>query len=285
MKKILFSLFALTFAVYAQESATNTVQETVKVKMTGDRVSLRAAPETNAVLLGRAMLGDELTLRDNSNPDWVGVQPPDSVDLWVNSEFVISNTVVPELLNIRSGPSLSHGTVGTAHKGDILTVRSKIAQWLKIAPTSNTVIWVSRKYTAVPGNAFAGPDAVPAAVQETQTVVQAFSEPTVADVLIAASASSATNMPNKLKIDPAKPQGVTGTYYGILQPSDNMLYKLVDDHFTDIIVCHVYGNKPQMLTFTGMKIEITGKAYWVEGKDLPVVIPARIRLMPTVTNG
>lgn len=271
MKKILFSLFVLTLAAYAQE--------TVKVKVTGDRVSLRAAPEPGAVLLSRAMAGDELVLKDNSHPDWIGVQPTETVDLWVNSEFVSTNTVLAELLNIRSGPSLSHSTVGTAHKGDTLTVRGEIAQWLRIAPTSNTVVWISRKYAEIPGAAVAAP----LTVQETQTVAQIFSEPTVADILIAA-ASTATNMPNKLKVDLSKQQGVTGTYYGVLQPSGNMLYKLVDDHFTDITVCHVYGNKPQMLTFTGMKIEITGKAYWVEGKDLPVVIPTRIRLMPTTTT-
>ena len=115
MKKILFALIALSAAVYAQDA--------VKVKVTGDRVSLRAAPDTNAVLLDRAMAGDELVLQNNSNPDWVGVLPPEVIDLWVSSEFVSSNTVLPEVLNIRSGPSLSHHTVGSAQKGDILGAR------------------------------------------------------------------------------------------------------------------------------------------------------------------
>lgn len=275
MKKVLFALFALTLAVYAQESATNAVCEPVKVKVTGDRVSLRAAPETTAVLLDRAMTGAEFILKDNSHPDWVGVQAPENIDLWVNSEFVSSNTVLSELLNIRSGPSLSHSTVGTAHKGDMLTVRGEIAQWLRIAPTSNTVVWISRKYVEAPGTV-TEPAAVPAVLQETQTIAQTVTEQSAEN-----NAAAVTNMPGRLKIDSAKPQGVTGTFTGVLQPSDGLLYKLTDDYFTDITVCHVYGNKPQMLTFTGMKLEIIGKTYWVEGKDMPVVIPSRIRLMPT----
>ena len=81
MKKILFALIALSAAVCAQES--------VKVKVTGERVSLRAVPDTNAVLLSRAMLGDELVLKDNSNPDWVGVFPPETVDFWVDRKSVV----------------------------------------------------------------------------------------------------------------------------------------------------------------------------------------------------
>ena len=264
MKKMLFVFIALSAAVYAQDA--------VKVKVTGDRVSLRAAPDTNAVLLDRAMTGDELVLKDNSNPEWVGVLPPEVIDLWVSSEFVSSNTVLPDVLNIRSGPSLSHHTVGSAQKGDILKVRGEIAQWMKIAPTSNTVVWISRKYVDAPKPVMM--ELV--ATQETQAVTNVVAEPTVQEIMTAASAQK------KLTVDAAKPQGVEGTYSGVLQPSDDRLYKLVDDHFTDVIVCYVDGNKAQMQTFTGMKLEITGKTYWAEKMDLPVVIPVRIKLFATI---
>ncbi len=254
-------------ALFISLAVVTQAQELVKV--TGERVSLRAAPESNAVLLSRTMTGDELVLKDNSLPDWVGVQPPETIDLWVNSEFVSSNTVLPELLNIRSGPSLSHTTVGTAHKGDSLIVRGEMAQWLRIAPTSNTVVWISRKYVQGPSCPVVEP------VKETQTVTQV-NGLFVEEVAGAVSESAL----KKLKMDPAKKQGDSAIYSGVLQPADDMLYKLADNHFTDIIVCYVFGNKPQMQTFSGIKIEITGKTYWVEGKDLPVVIPSRIRLLP-----
>jgi len=267
MKKILFALTALTAAVYAQDD--------VKVKVTGDRVSLRAVPDTNAVLLTRAMLGDELVLKDNSNPDWVGVLPPATIDLWVNSEFVSSNTVAAKLLNIRSGPSLSHSVVGASQAGDVLDVRGEASGWLKIAPTSNTVVWISRTYVEAPMPVVIDPVEAVVSAHETQTVVQVVSEPAVQDVMAAAS----TAIDQKLTADPAKAQGVEATYSGVLQPADGMLYKLIDDHFTDIIVCYVRGNSAQMQTFSGMKLELTGKTYWAEGKDLPVVVPSKIKLL------
>lgn len=276
MKKSLFTLFALTLA------ATVFAQEAVKAKVTGDRVSLRAEPNTNAVLVCRAMLGDELALKDNNNPDWVGVLPPETADFWVSAEFITNNTVRTELLNIRSGPSLSHSVVGTASSGTVLNVRGEISQWLKIAPTSNTVVWISRKYVEAPGAVVTVVEPVAASVstQQTQTVVQVVAaEPTVQDIMTAISATSQ----KKLVVDSSKPQGVEGTYYGVLRPSDVTLYQLVDDHFTDITVCYVRGNPAQMQTFNGMRLQITGKVYWAQGMDLPVVKPTRIRLLPTET--
>jgi uncharacterized protein YgiM (DUF1202 family) len=266
MKKTLLTLIALTSAVFAQET----------IKVAGDRVSLRAAPEVTAVLLDRAMPGDELVLKDNSNPGWVGVSPPAGVDLWVHSEFVSNNIVLPDILNIRSGPSLSHSVVGAARKGDLLTVRGEVAEWLRIAPTSNTVVWISRNYVDAPLPVVIEPVAAPVSELVTQAVVQVVAEPTVQEVMSAISSTAE----NELTQDPAKEQGVSGTYFGVLQPADGMLYKLTDDHFTDITVCHVRGNRAQMQTFTGLKLEITGKTYWASGMDLPVVVPARIRILP-----
>lgn len=269
MKKMLIALIMLTGAVYAQDA--------VKVKVTGDRVSLRAAPDTNAVLLGRAATGDELVLKDNINPEWAGVLPPETVDFWVSSEFVSSNSaVVPEVLNIRSGPSLSHNIAGSAQKGDVLTVRGEAGGWLRIAPTSNTVVWISRKFVEAPAPVVIEPVEAAVSVLETQTVVQAVAEPTVQEIMASVSAASE----KKLTVDPARPQGAEQTFSGVLQPADGLLYKLTDDHFTDIIVCYVRGNTAQMQTFTGMKLEITGKTYWAAGMDLPVVRPVRIRLIP-----
>jgi hypothetical protein len=266
MKKTLLTLIALGSAVYAQEP----------IKVTGDRVSLRAAPEATAVLLDRAMLGDQLVLKDNSNSDWVGVLPPATVDLWVNSEFVSSNAVLPELLNIRSGPSLSHSVVGSAQKGEVLTVRDQVAGWMKIAPTSNTVVWISRNYVDAPPPAIVEPVAAPVAVQQTQTVVQVVADPGIQDIMRAISST----VGKTLVKDPSKTQGAEAVYEGVLQPADGTLYKLTDDHFTDIIVSYVRGNRAQMQTFTGLKLQITGKTYWAEGMDLPVVVPTRIRLLP-----
>jgi hypothetical protein len=270
MKKTLFLLISLTAATYAQEP--------IKIKVISDRVSLRAVPDTNAVLLGRAMTGDELIMKDNRNPDWVGVFPPETVDLWVSGEFVAGNSVVPETLNIRSGPSLSHSVVGSEAKGASLIVRGEAGGWLKVAPTSNSVIWVSRKYVEAPAPSVIEPVEAPVSVQPTQTVVQVVADPTVQEIM--ASVSAGAEKP--LIPDPDKPQGTEGVYSGVLQPATGTLYKLIDEHFTDVIVCYVKGNAAQMQTFTGMKLEISGKVYWAKGmENLPLIRPARIKLFAT----
>lgn len=268
MKKILFILITLAASVFAQDT----------VKVTGDRVSLRAAPDTNAVLLSRANLDEELILTDNSNPGWVGVSAPERVDLWVSGEFVSNSVVLPEILNIRSGPSLSHSVVGSAVKGDALVVRGEAGGWLKIAPTPKTTVWISREYVQLPSVLQDVPVETLIVVQETQAVVQVVAAPVVQESAPAVSAP----VQKKLLLDPARPQETDGVYSGVLKPADGGFYQLIDDHFSDIIVCYVSGNAAQMKTFSGMKLEVSGKVYWVEGQEYPVIRPLRIKPYATL---
>ena len=145
MKRHWISLIALTLAV-----SSYAVDE-VKVKVIGDRVSLRAAPEINSVLLDRTMSGDLLTLKDNSKKEWIGVAPPYTMDVWVHSDYIREGKVMPARLNIRSGPSLNHGVVGVVERGELLTIRGEAGKWLRIAPPEETVVWISRKYTEIIG--------------------------------------------------------------------------------------------------------------------------------------
>ncbi len=97
------------------------------------------------------MRGDTLILKDDSNPEWLGVMPPDSMDLWVCREFLEEGVVLPERLNVRSGPSLNHSVVGVVDQGDLLTIRGESGEWLRIAPPETSVVWISRKYAEIEG--------------------------------------------------------------------------------------------------------------------------------------
>ena len=141
MKRMMVVFSMLAAALFAQDEGM--------VKVTGDRVSLRAAPDLTAVLLERAMRGDVLQLKDNSQPEWVGVVPPETVDLWVNREFIVDNMVVPEKLNVRSGPSMNHDSVGILKQGQSVVVRGVIDDWLRIAPPEESTLWISRRYVTV----------------------------------------------------------------------------------------------------------------------------------------
>ncbi|MBL7017257.1 MAG: SH3 domain-containing protein [Kiritimatiellales bacterium] len=291
----------LAVAVYAGDEA--------RVKVTGDRVSLRAAPEINSVLLDRAMFGDLLTLKDNSEKEWIGVAAPKSVDVWVNSEFVADGAVVPARLNLRSGPSLNHGVVGVVERGDVLTIRGEAGEWLRIAPPEETVVWISRKYAELVGavrksvviNVEAAPepeavdvtepvvivevvkrpnpkDAVPVIekpepVQETVQIVETVVQPEINQMMVAAAEVSKRLVP-----DPSKEQGVEERFSGVLMPAGGLLSKLVDVEVGEITVCYVRGNAAQMKELEGKALTITGKAYWALDLDMPFIRPVKIQL-------
>jgi len=301
MKKILIVLIALTVSIYAQEAGL--------VKVTGDRVSLRAAPEVTAVLLDRAMSGDELVLKDNSNSEWVGVEPPETVDLWVSRDFIRDGIVLPAKLNVRSGPSLSHHVVGVLKKGEPVTVRSEVDGWLRISPTPETTVWISRKYTevtvpepAIPEESVAVSSPAEKPVIETPVIP---AEPGEADVEIetpqeevlqmtavppeqkmtTAAVTAEVSGSGTLRVDPNKEQGVEESFSGVLQPADSILYKLVDPGFEEITVCYVLGNQDQMNAYAQLPLKLTGKVYWAEGMDMPVIRPDKIQVLDSVPNG
>lgn len=259
-----------------------------RVNVTADRVSLRAEPDLNAVLMDRTMSGDLLTIKDNSNLDWVGVSPPSSVDVWVLHDFIQNDKVSPAHLNVRSGPSLNHSVVGVIHQGDSVIARGDAGGWLRIAPPETTVVWISRTYTKgakpvtkpkpvahgkpKPISIIPPPESeiVPEQIEVEDQVVQ----PEINEMLIVAATVLET--PNTLIPDPYKMQGVKETFAGVLQTTDSSLFKLMSTTQTNIPVCYVRGNQKQMTSHMGRHLTITGKTYWAEGLELPFVIPSKI---------
>jgi hypothetical protein len=280
MKKILMSVLMAVFTL------TVLAEEAVTVRVTGDRVSLRAVPKIDAVLLDRAMTGDELVLKDNSNPDWVGVAAPETVDCWVYAEYIKDGKVTPELLNVRSGPSLSHSAVGILVQGNPVTVRGQVEKWLRIAPPPEATVWISRQYAQVPeplASVVAEPVEPPA---ETVANVEpaaapaaepAVPEPTLQEVL--ADMADVSQVPEILKPDPDKEQGVPETFSGVLQPTQSILCKLVDVDVKEIIHCYVRGNLAQMKACAQLPLKITGKAYWAENMEMPIIVPSKIEIL------
>jgi uncharacterized protein YgiM (DUF1202 family) len=251
MKKISIFLAALLLGWSAGAA------DEVTVTVTGNRVSLRAAPDLNSVLLDRAMSGDKLVLVDNSNRDWVGVLPPESVDLWVVGEYIEGGIVVPEKLNVRSGPSLSHSIVGVVTNGTRVTVRGELAEWARIAPVAGTKVWISRKYAPVvivQQRSAAKPPQEPAVVieavseskspQEPAVVIEANATKEMESTLAMGQTESVKTVrrlaakkviiedteagvsPNVMLPDPTKEQGVELVFSGVLLPTDGVFYKL-----------------------------------------------------------
>jgi hypothetical protein len=286
MKKFGFCLVMLA-AVYSWSS------ELPQLRVAGDRVSLRAAPKLNAVLLGRASLDETFTVLDNSNPEWVGIRAPERVNVWVSRQYVgPQGTVLPSRLNIRSGPSLSHGVLAVAERGDVLTVRSELGEWLCVEPTTNTLAWISRQFTdikkterplihivPVKNKPAEVDDEKPAAATPAQAD-KVVAQPEINQVLVAAA--DIVELPGVLEPDPSQKQGVSALFSGILQPAGGRLYQLVDLETRTNVTCYVLGNLDQMKAFSGRALSLYGRTYWALGLDEPMMVPKKIEVRKSV---
>lgn len=274
-------LAAACLSVHAQ---TNQVEKTVpanmtndvaKVKVTGDRVSLRAKPDINSEMLDRAMRGEELVLLGKTN-EWVAVQAPDSLDFWVSGQYVVNGVVVPERLNVRSGPSQNYSVVYVASKGETLSLRGEFNDWINIAPPAGSRVWISREYAEIiePANPEPEPEPEPEPV-----VKKPDSEPVVPEL------SEAERKPLVLELDKNKKQGAYDEIPGVLRRSHPGLYKLVlIDGEIEEPICLIRGNEDQMERFLNRSMLIKGKKYWINDVALPVLKVERIHLDPIFSD-
>lgn len=160
----------------------------VKVLRSADVRSLASIASER---LGTAAAGDILFATD-IRADWVAIQPPESIDLWISSEFIDKNKVIARKAQVRSGPGIQHDIVGSLDKNAHIFKRGVEGEWLKIAPPSACTVWIARQdveLMAAPGKA---PVATPPAPPPTQKEAS----PRVA----------ADTAPSKPTPPPAKPQ-------------------------------------------------------------------------------
>lgn len=276
MKLCLLILFStLCLSVSAQ---TN---EVVKIKVTGDRVSLRAKPDVNSELLDRAMRGEELLFLGQTN-GWVAVQAPEILDFWVAGEYVQNGIVVPEKLNVRSGPSQNYSVVCVLEKGDSIALRGEFNDWIKIAPPSGSQLWISEDYTekVEPPK----PEPVVAPEPEPAPVV-VVPEPKPEPVMVAPKLTEEELKPLMLVLDKNKEQGVYDEIPGVLRRANPGLYKLVlivGD--LEEPICLIRGKETQMEQYLNRSMLIKGKKYWAVDVDIPVLQPIKIHLDPILSD-
>jgi hypothetical protein len=268
--KVLFFLVAATMAAGAQ---TNDV---AKVKVTGDRVSLRATPSLDGELLDRAMLGEEMVFFEKTN-GWVAVQAPDSLNFWVAGEYIADGMVMANKLNVRSGPSKNYNVVAVIESNDVVTVRGEFNSWLKIAPPVGSCVWISEDYVEL----IEPPKPEPAVVPEPEPEPATAPEP-VPEV---DEKTEEELPPLMLVLDDSKEQGKTDRIPGILRRANPGLYKLVlIAGEIEEPICLVRGRESQLEKMLNRSLLIEGKVYWVKDVDLPVIQPDKINLDPIIAE-
>lgn len=268
--KILMILLAAVSAACAQSNIYP------RVKVTGDRVSLRAQPTTEGELLDRAMRGEEMLYIDQTN-GWVAVQAPESLNYWVSGDFVENGKVLPKKLNVRSGPSPNYNVVTIALRDEELNVRGEFNGWLKIAPPKGSRVWISADYTELIEKPKPAVVPEPVAVPEPEPPVEA--EPVVEET------AAVQEQPLMLVLDDSKPQGKVDRIPGVLRRANPGLYKLVlIAEGMEEPICLVRGKEAQLERYLNRTLLIEGPMYWVKDVDLPVIQPNKIHLDPIISE-
>lgn len=118
----------------------------VHVRVTGDRVNLRAVAKATAETVGQVSTGDELEVVSGLDGEWVEVVPPARLDLWIFAELVQGGQVVVSKAQVRAGAGLNFNVVGSLRRGAAVQERGRLGDWLKIAPPEGCSLWVNRQY-------------------------------------------------------------------------------------------------------------------------------------------
>lgn len=255
-------------------TASTQTNDVAKVKVTGDRVSLRATPSLDGELLDRAMRGEEMAYFEKTN-GWVAVQAPDSLNFWVAAEFLEDGTVQPKKLNVRSGPSKNYNVVAIMERGQVVSSRGEFNSWLKIAPPVGSRVWISEDYVDI----VEPPKPEPEVVSEPAPEPEPEPEPVVEKV------PEEELPPLMLVLDDSKPQGKKDKIPGVLRRANPGLYKLVlivGD--LEEPICLVRGRESQLETMLNRSLLIEGSVYWVKDVDLPVIQPDKINMDPIIAE-
>ena len=118
------------------------------IRVTGDRVNLRAQPAPESEVVGQMMAGELLATPDPfATSEWVRVVAPQSVDLWVYSELIRDGRITVNKAQVRGGPGLQFKRVGELTRETPVVIRGALGDWTRIAPTSDCFLWVSRSFT------------------------------------------------------------------------------------------------------------------------------------------
>jgi uncharacterized protein YraI len=283
-----------------------------EVRITADRVNLRAGPSEQSEVVSQVSKGEILVVQGGLESEWLSVIPPARASLWIYGDLVKDGIVVALKAQVRAGPGISYKIVGSLQKGQSLTVRETTDDWLKIAPPPGSILWINRKYTEPvgapketakppvvtppeplpPGANAAKPqeDTPRAGLPRTGTVAhdsQAKPPVSTTDTIGTRQSPSDSDMLLESNLIRTMEQGKHVEYEGVLNYSSFVLkrpskYVLVvlDDKGRVTDSCYVLGREAQFEALVGRQVRVSGKEYWVQGVRYSVVAPTRITLLP-----
>ena len=253
MKKIiLLSLFLLlSFKSYSTSN---------DVVITGNRVSIRLSPSIKGELLDRAMLGDHFSSVTESN-GWQGISAPDFISAWVHSDYVSNNIVLPKKLNVRIGPNKNYGVLAILSEGQEVNQIEVFNEWIKINPPSNSVVWISKDFVSNVINIVK--------IESSEESNEILEEELIENTVITTNFS--------FDLNANKEQGLLSEFQGRLSMSKYGLYKLTSENGEDI--CFIRGRKYQLEPLINNLLLLSGKKYFIDDLELPILQPNTIKII------
>ena len=253
MKKIILLLLFLLLSFKSYSTSNDVV-------ITGNRVSIRLSPSIKGELLDRAMLGDHFSSVTESN-GWQGISAPDFISAWVHSDYVSNNIVLPKKLNVRIGPNKNYGVLAILSEGQEVNQIEVFNEWIKINPPSNSVVWISKDFVSNVINIVK--------IESSEESNEILEEELIENTVIT------TNFSFDLNVN--KEQGLLSEFQGRLSMSKYGLYKLTSENGEDI--CFIRGRKYQLEPLINNLLLLSGKKYFIDDLDLPILQPNTIRII------
>lgn len=246
-----------------------------EVTVNADRVNLRSRPELESEQVGQVGYGTKLTLIAEHG-DWLEVVPPDEISLWIHRDFVDGGAVNTRRLNVRTGPSINHRIAGHLVRGDTIVERDRFGEWIEIAPPEGASVYIHRDLVDVPPP----PLPVPAPRPPVDPPQPAPAPAVTRDV--PAEPERGPPPPPGLDLIPVEGQGEAVRFYGEIRATPVLMrigttpHRLIRRDDTRVTtLCFLSGNSHQLDSLIGTTLTVYGRAYWIRGRDYPVVAVER----------
>jgi N-acetylmuramoyl-L-alanine amidase len=137
---ILLNIFFFSFLLSAS-AATGIINT--------DNVNIRSGPATTYDAIGRLNQGSSVEILGSKN-DWYQIKTS-QLNGWVRNDLInvqkeYSLKVTGSGVNLRSGPDTTYDVVGSADKGDILTLLDTKGEWYQIKTASGSAAYIKASF-------------------------------------------------------------------------------------------------------------------------------------------
>lgn len=281
------------------------------LRVTADRVNLRAMPDLSAEVVAQVDSGFELTAHSRRD-GWVEVTAPEHAAVWVYGELISDGVVTVSRLNMRGGPGVNYRPLGQIGRGTKVTVRDQLGEWLQIVPPPEARLWISADFV----EPVAAPEPDPEPEPEPEPAVPVTTTPDPPVIIVPPPVPSVPPVPPEPPVEQVPPEPIspppeppvpTEPRTAVAVPARPMLlsveqgvgvemrgyllrvtpqwmvwvtprYRLIgrDELNRSQTLCHLEGWPERFDKYAGRNVIISGRQYWFQGDRAPTVIVEQI---------